>query len=84
MKIKNLQNGRVIDKTVHAGDKFQVPELEYKKMQYLYDDGDFLQFMDSETFDQLGLTVEQVGKENFDYMVDGMEVTVLFHKGKPN
>jgi elongation factor P len=83
MKIKNLQNGRVIDKTVHAGDKFQVPELEYKKMQYLYDDGDFLQFMDSETFDQLGLTVEQVGKENFDYMVDGMEVTVLFHKGKP-
>jgi len=83
MKVKNLQNGRVIEKTVHAGDKFEVPELEYKKMQYLYDDGEFLQFMDSETFDQIGLTLEQVGKENFDFMLDGMEVTILFHKGKP-
>ena len=83
MKVKNLQNGRVIEKTVHAGDKFEVPELEYKKMQYLYDDGEFLQFMDSETFEQIGLTVDQVGKENFDFMIDGMEVTVLFHKGKP-
>ncbi|NPA51186.1 MAG: elongation factor P [Epsilonproteobacteria bacterium] len=82
MKVKNLQNGRVIEKTVHAGDKFEVPELEYKKMQYLYDDGEFLQFMDSETFEQMGLTKEQVG-DVFDFMVDGMEVTILFHKGKP-
>jgi len=82
MKIKNLQNGKVIEKTVHAGDKFEVPDLEYKKMQYLYDDGEFLQFMDTETFDQIGLTKEQVGKETFDYMIDGMEADILFHKGK--
>jgi elongation factor P len=82
IKIKNLNNGKVIEKTVHAGDKFEVPHLEYKKMQYLYDDGDFLQFMDSETFEQLGLTHEQVG-DVFDFMVDGMEATILFHNGKP-
>jgi len=82
MKIKNLQNGKVIEKTVHAGDKFQVPDLEYKTMQYLYDDGEFLQFMDTTTFDQIGLTKEQVGKETFDYMIDGMEADILFHKGK--
>jgi len=35
MKIKNLETGKVIDKTVHAGDKFEVPELEQKTMQYL-------------------------------------------------
>ncbi len=82
MKVKNLQNGKVIEKTVHAGDKFEVPELEYKKMQYLYDDGEFLQFMDTETFDQIALTREQVGKETFDFMIDGMEADILFHKGK--
>ena len=82
MKIKNLQNGKVIEKTVHAGDKFEVPELEYRKMQYLYDDGEFLQFMDSETFEQIGLTREQVGKDTFDFMIDGMEADILFHKGK--
>jgi len=82
MKIKNLQTGKVIEKTVHAGDKFEVPELEQKKMQYLYDDGDFLQFMDTETFDQIGLTHEQVGKETFDFMIDGMEADILFHNAR--
>ncbi len=81
IKIRNLSTGKVIEKTVHAGDKFEVPNLEQRKMQYLYDDGEFLQFMDSETFDQIGLTHEQVG-EVFDFMIDGMETDILFHNGK--
>jgi elongation factor P len=35
MKIKNLNSGKTIEKTVHAGDKFEVPNLEQKTMQYL-------------------------------------------------
>jgi elongation factor P len=81
VKMKNLSSGKVIEKTIHAGDKFEVPELQQKKMQYLYDDGEFLQFMDSETYEQIGLTHEQVGKETFDFMVDGMEADILFHNG---
>ena len=46
IKIKSLSTGRVIEKTVHAGDKFETPNLEQKTMQYLYDDGEMLQFMD--------------------------------------
>ena len=82
MKIKNLQTGKVIEKTVHAGDKFDVPELEQATMQYLYDDGEMLQFMDTTTFEQIGLTHAQVGKDTFDYMIDGMEADILFHNGK--
>ena len=82
MKIKNLATGKTIEKTVHAGDKFEVPELEQKTMQYLYDDGEFLQFMDTTTFDQIGLTHEQVGKDTFSFMIDGMEAEILFHGGK--
>jgi elongation factor P len=81
IKIRNLSSGKVIEKTVHAGDKFEVPNLEQKKMQYLYDDGDFLQFMDMETYDQIGLTKEQVG-DVFDFMIDGMQTDILFHNGK--
>ena len=81
MKIKNLGTGKVIEKTVHAGDKFEVPVLEQKTMQYLYDDGEMLQFMDTETYEQIALTHEQVGKETFDFMIDGMEAEVLFHNG---
>ncbi len=82
IKIRNLATGKVIEKTVHAGDKFEVPNLEHKKMQYLYDDGEFLQFMDMETYDQIGLTKDQVG-DVFDFMIDGMETDILFHNGKP-
>jgi len=82
IKIKSLSTGKVIEKTVHAGDKFETPNLEHKTMQYLYDDGDMLQFMDTTTFDQIGLTHEQVGKETFDFMIDGMEADILFHNGK--
>ncbi len=81
-KIKNLSTGKVIEKTVHAGDKFQTPDLEHKTMQYLYDDGDLLQFMDTTTYEQIGLMKEQVGKDTFDFMVDGMETEILFHNGK--
>jgi len=82
MKIKNLGTAKTIEKTVHAGDKFDVPELEQKTMQYLYDDGEFLQFMDTITFDQIGLTHDQVGKDTFDFMIDGMEADILFHNGQ--
>jgi len=82
MKIKNLATGKTIEKTVHAGDKFDVPVLEQKTMQYLYDDGEMLQFMDTTTFEQIGLTHEQVGKDTFDFMIDGMEAEVLFHGGE--
>jgi elongation factor P len=82
VKIKNLSTGKVIEKTVHAGDKFDVPNLEQTTMQYLYDDGDMLQFMDTTSYEQIGLTHEQVGKETFSFMVDGMEAEILFHNGK--
>jgi len=81
-KIKHLSSGKVIEKTIHAGDKFEVPALEQKTMQYLYDDGEYLQFMDNETFEQIGLTREQVGEDTFSFMIDGMNADILFHNGK--
>ncbi len=81
-KIKSFINGRVIEKTFHAGDKCQSPELEDKTMQYLYDDGEFMQFMDTTTYEQIGLTKDQVG-DAAKWIVDGMNVNMLFHNGKP-
>ena len=82
MKIKSFINGRVIEKTVHAGDKFEVPEITYKKMQYLYDDGDMYQFMDQESYEQLGLTYEQC-EDASKWFIDGVNVDVVYYKGNP-
>ncbi len=82
MKVKSFINGRVIEKTVHAGDKFEVPEITYKTMQYLYDDGDMYQFMDNETYEQLGLTYEQCDDAS-KWFIDGVSVDVVYYKGQP-
>ena len=80
MKIKSFLNGKVVEKTVHAGDKFEVPELKYATMQYLYDDGEQLQFMDNETYDQIGLEYAQC-EEAMKWLKDGTNAEIIFYKG---
>jgi elongation factor P len=80
-KIRNYLNGKTIEKTFHAGDKCEVPDLQQKTMQFLYDDGEMLQFMDNDTYDQIGLTPDQVGDAE-KWIVDGMNVDMMFFKGE--
>lgn len=81
VKMKSYMDGRVLEKTFHAGDKCDEPKLEEKTMQYLYDDGDGLQFMDTESYEQLALSHDQVG-DTINWITEGMSVGVLFHDGK--
>lgn len=80
-KIKSFLNGKVIEKTFHAGDKCETPNLEQKQMQYLYDDGELLQFMDTTSYEQIGLTYDQVG-DVANWILDGMNVDMMFFNGK--
>src|ERR671932_1660116 len=59
-KLKSLGSGSVVDKTFRAGEKFQRIHTEVKNVQYLYDSGDEVVFMDEETFEQFGLPRESV------------------------
>ena len=54
-KLKSLDSGSVIDRTFRAGEKFERVRTESKSMQYLYDAGDEVVFMDEETYDQVSL-----------------------------
>ncbi len=81
-KIKNLRNGKVIEKTFRAGEKVDEPDIEDRKMQYLYSDAESLIFMDTETYDQIPFSHEQVGDAR-KYLTENIEVNVLFWNGKP-
>jgi len=81
VKIKSYLDGKVLEKTFHAGDKCEQPNLIQKQMQYLYDDGEMLQFMDTVSYEQIGISREDVG-ESIKWMVDGMMVDILFHNNK--
>jgi len=54
-KVKNLDTGAVVDRTFRAGEKFPRVHTEVKNMQYLYESGDEVVFMDSETYEQTAL-----------------------------
>ena len=79
-KVKNLKTGRVLDRTFRASEKVEEADVEERKMQYLYADGDSLVFMDTQSYDQIPIPGEQVG-EGKKYLLENMEVDVLFYKG---
>ena len=60
-KLKDIINGGVKETTFRPTEKFPQARIDKKDMQYLYQDGDIYNFMDSETYEQIGLTADQVG-----------------------
>src|SRR5437867_7719216 len=52
LTLRNVRTGAITTRTFQAGEKFAVAELETKKVQYLYHEGDDFYFMDNETYDQ--------------------------------
>lgn len=53
IKIRNLKNGRVLEKTLKSGDSWEMADVEQVEMQYLYNDGEFWTFMDPVSFEQI-------------------------------
>ncbi len=81
-KLKDIVTGAVIERTFNPTDKFPKAMIETKEMQYLYADGDMYYFMDTETYDQLALTHEQVA-DAIPFVKENTNVTVRFFKGAP-
>jgi len=80
-KLKHMRQGRVIDNTFRAGEKVELVDFEDKHMQYLYKD-DRYHFMDSETYDQISLSAEEVGEAR-DFLKENTDVDILFIDGSP-
>jgi elongation factor P len=78
-KLKHLRFGRVIDNTFRAGEKVELVDFEDRRMQFLYRD-DRYHFMDTETFEQLSLSEDEVGDAR-EYLKENTEVGVLYIDG---
>ena len=82
-KVKSVDSGSVVDKTFRAGEKFPRVFTEVKNMQYLYDSGDEVVFMDEGTYEQLSLPHNALEAE-LPYMQPSSSVQLLFVGGKPS
>lgn len=81
-KLRNVKTGAVIDRTFRAGEKVEQAILDRRQMQYLYNDSDHYYFMDTKTFDQLLLSIDQI-KEATNYIKEGMLVDITTYENNP-
>ena len=83
IRFRNLLTGRVVDKTFSGYDvSFTPADVERRKSQYIYQDGDFYYFMDNESYDQFPMDQGQVA-DTLDFIVEQTEVDLIFFKGTP-
>lgn len=81
-KMRNMITGNQFTNTYRSNDKFEKPDLEERTMQFLYAQDAEYHFMDTTSYEQIFLSKEQLG-DNLSYLVDNMEVQVLFFGERP-
>ena len=81
-RLKNMVNGSSMDRTFRPVDKVDVPNLEEREMHYSYNDGENYIFSDSETYEEVQISGEQLGKSTY-FLLDDMVCNVLFFNNKP-
>ncbi len=79
-KLKNIKSGGVVEKTFRPTEKFPPAHIERLEMQYLYKD-DAYNFMNTETYDQIALTDDQVG-DAMKFVKENEMVKMLSHNGQ--
>jgi len=81
-KLKNLKTGAVLAKNFQGSEKIEPADVGYRRVQFLFKNGDMYTFMDNETFDQFELNSETIGDAGL-YLVDGNELDALMFEDQP-
>lgn len=82
LKVRNLLNNAVFEKTFKASDKFKEPDLQQVPASYLYSDGDGHHFMDQDSYETLTLSDAMTGSA-MDYIIAGTVIQLLKYNGNP-
>jgi elongation factor P len=81
-KIRNLRTGTAIDRNFISSDRVEEIRIDKVEVQYLYYDGEFYHFMNTETYEQPALPSAVLG-DAVDYLVENMTLILSFYEGEP-
>jgi elongation factor P len=81
-KMRNLQSGSMIEHRFSSEDKVERAILDEVEMEYLYDDGEYFYFMNTENYEQMHLTKDILGDAT-EYLIPQLKVAIEFYQGKP-
>lgn len=82
VEMKNLIDGRKTNVRFRSADTVERVRLDTKDFQFLYEDGDQLVFMDTDTYDQITLASDLLGDAKA-FLTDGMDVTLELYDERP-
>lgn len=79
-RLRNLKSGKVIENNFKSAENLDFEDVQYKKMQYLYNDGNLYTFMDNGSYEQVSVGKSEIA-ESLPYLKEGLDVTVVMHEG---
>src|SRR3984957_14743923 len=81
VKMRNLRSGTMMEHRFSSEDRVERAALDEQEMEYLYDDGEYYYFMNTENYEQMHLTRDILG-DGVEYLVPQLKVHVEFYEGK--
>src|SRR5215471_19104674 len=81
-KMRNLRSGSMTEHRFSSEDRVDRAALDEHEMEYLYDDGEYYYFMNTENFEQMHLTRDVLG-DAVEFLVSQLKVNIEFYEGKP-
>jgi elongation factor P len=81
-KMRNIRSGSMIEHRFSSEDKVERVAFDEHEMEYLYDDGEYYYFMNTENYEQMHLTKDILG-DGVLYLTPQLKVNVEFYEGKP-
>ncbi len=81
VKLRDIRAGHTIEQSFQSDQKFTRARLDFRGMQYLYNDGDLYYFMDEENFEQMPINASQLG-DAINYLKEGMSLQVSSYQGE--
>lgn len=81
-RLRNLLTGNSFEHRFRSNDTLEKVTLEQHKMEYLYSDGTHHHFMNSETYEQVALTEDELG-DAAQWLMPNLQIEVEFYNGTP-
>lgn len=81
-RLRNLLTGNSFEFRFRSADTLERVILEQHKMEYLYSDGSHHHFMNSENYEQIALTEQELG-DAAQWLMPGLKIEVEFYNGQP-
>ena len=82
VKMRNFRTGTMVEHRFSSEDKVEKASLDEQEMEFLYDDGEYYYFMNTETFEQMHLLKDLLGDAT-NFLTPNLKVAVEFYEGKP-